>query len=149
MVVMPEQGGFTPTAADVEGVLAWFERYDAMAVAKDVEGMADQAMFPLNEVTDGRADPCDRDHFVAQMTEQLSGSGDFTMESIRTPHFLNRNLVFVITDATIAGADFAQHVRYGDLLVKSEGRWKFQTMVQGGWGDYGSAGSVDDPQSVA
>jgi hypothetical protein len=25
-------------------------------------------------------------------------------------------------------------LRYADLLVKRDGRWLFQTMVQGGWG---------------
>ncbi|WP_306363186.1 hypothetical protein [Nocardia sp. CC227C] len=39
----------------------------------------------------------------------------------------------MITDATIAIGDFSQQVRYGDLLVKCRGEWKFQTMVQGGW----------------
>lgn len=59
------QAGFTASAADVQDVLDWFGRYDAMVVAKDFEGMADQALFPLNEVTDGKAASCDRHRFVA------------------------------------------------------------------------------------
>ncbi|UXA11841.1 nuclear transport factor 2 family protein [Mycobacterium sp. SMC-8] len=133
---MTAEGGYAPSPADVEDVLAWFARYDALAVAKDIEGMADQAMFPLNEVTDGRAESCDRDRFVAQMTQELGGAGDVFMESVRTPHFINENLVFVITDATITVDGHSQQVRYGDLLVRSRSDgWKFQTMVQGGWGD--------------
>ena len=97
----PTQQGFVPSSGDVEDVMAWFEHYDALAVAKDVDGMADQAMFPLNEVTDGYAASCDREKFVAQMTEQLGHPGDVSMDSVRTPHFINENLVFVITDATI------------------------------------------------
>ena len=27
-----------------------------------------------------------------------------------------------------------QPIRYGDLLLKVDGEWHFQTMVQGGWG---------------
>ena len=135
MVTMPQACEFTPTAADVDSVLAWFAHYDALAVSKDVEGMADQAMFPLNEVTDGSAESVDRANFVAQMAEQLGQSTDFTMESTRTPHFINENLVFVITDATFTADGFSQQVRYGDLLVKCDGDWKFQTMVQGGWGE--------------
>ncbi|ANI40988.1 hypothetical protein [Mycolicibacterium vaccae] len=132
---MTDRGGYTPSQADVDEVLAWFTRYDALAVAGDVEGMADQAMFPLNEVTDGQAESCDRDRFVAQMTREVGGAGDdLTMESVRTPHFINENLVFVVTDATITAGGHRQQVRYGDLLVKTTGGWKFQTMVQGGWG---------------
>lgn len=98
-----------------------------------VERMADMALFPINEVTDGKAESCSRERFVAQMTEQLGASGDISMESTRTPHFLNENLAFVITDATISMGDQSQAVRYGDLLVRCAGQWKFQTMVQGGW----------------
>ncbi|MBY8853431.1 nuclear transport factor 2 family protein, partial [Saccharothrix sp. MB29] len=61
------------------------------------------------------------------------GEGDVRMESVRTPHFVNADLVFVITDATITAGESSQVVRYGDLLVKVDGRWLFQTMVQGGW----------------
>jgi hypothetical protein len=135
MVAAPQQAGFVPSSADVESVLSWFARYDALAVAKDVDGMADQAMFPLNEVTDGQAESCDRQRFVAQMAEQLGASDAISMDSVRTPHFINENLVFVITDATITADEFSQQVRYGDLLVRSGGDWKFQTMVQGGWGE--------------
>ncbi|CRZ18717.1 hypothetical protein [Mycolicibacterium neworleansense] len=134
MVNMPQACEFSPTQADVDSVLAWFARYDALALNKDVEGMADQAMFPLNEVTDGSAEAVDRPGFVAQMTEQLGPNTDFAMESTRTPHFINENLVFVITAATFTADGFSQRVRYGDLLVKCDGDWKFQTMVQGGWG---------------
>lgn len=137
MVDRPEpSGNFTPSPADVAGVLSWFDRYDALALARDFEGMADQAVFPINEVTDTKAEACDRERFIAQMIEQLSGEDAVGMESVRTPHFLNENLAFVITDATITVGEFSQQVRYGDLLMKAGGDWKFQTMVQGGWGDF-------------
>lgn len=135
MTSVPSSGDFSPTLADVEGVMAWFRRYDELTDAKDTAAMADQAMFPINEVTDGRAESCDRERFVAQMNEQFSASGDFSFESVRTPHFINENLVFVITNATMTVGEASQRVRYGDLLVKeSGGEWRFQTMVQGGWG---------------
>jgi hypothetical protein len=132
--------GFVPEAEDIESVLAWFAQYDAYVADGNIEGMADMAMFPINEVSDrsdGNAsvNSCDRDQFINQMTEIVGGSGDVRMESKRTPHFLNKNLVFVITDATITANGHTQQVRYGDLLVKADGRWVFQTMVQGGWGD--------------
>ncbi|MEU4762208.1 nuclear transport factor 2 family protein [Actinosynnema sp. NPDC023794] len=124
--------GFVPTDEDVAGVLAWFEQWDALAVAKDVEAMADMALFPVNAVTDGSAQSWDRARFLTDMRATL-GDGDVRMESVRTPVFINADLVFVITDATITAGDFSQVVRYGDLLVKTDGKWLFQTMAQGGW----------------
>ncbi|MFD1146791.1 nuclear transport factor 2 family protein [Saccharothrix hoggarensis] len=133
MSAVPGSGaGFVPTDDDVAGVLAWFEQWDALAVAKDVEAMADMALFPVNAVTDGSAQSWDRERFLYDMAASL-GEGDVRMESVRTPVFVTADLVFVITDATITAGEFSQVVRYGDLLVKKDGRWLFQTMVQGGW----------------
>lgn len=108
-------------------VMDWFRRWDELAVAGDVEQMAGMALFPINAVTDGAAMSWDRERFIEEMGAQVGG--DVRMESVRTPHFINDNLAFVITDGTINGVT----VRYGDLLVKVAGEWKFQTMVQGGW----------------
>ena len=132
MYDMSAAPGFAPTDDDVAGVLAWFEQWDALAVAKDVEAMAGMALFPVNAVTEGSAQSWDRERFLADMAANL-GDGDVRMESVRTPVFVNANLVFVITDATITVGESSQVVRYGDLLVKTDGKWLFQTMVQGGW----------------
>ncbi|MEJ2858164.1 MULTISPECIES: nuclear transport factor 2 family protein [unclassified Saccharothrix] len=133
MSAVPSSGaGFVPTDEDVRGVLDWFERWDASAVAKDVEAMAGMTLFPVNAVTDGSAESWDRERFLRDIAAQL-GDGDVHMESVRTPVFINANLAFVVTDATITVGEFSQVVRYGDLLVKTDGVWLFQTMVQGGW----------------
>ncbi|GAB2830157.1 hypothetical protein GCM10027200_32050 [Lentzea nigeriaca] len=108
-------------------VMQWFAQWDELAVKGDVEKMADMALFPINTVTDGSATSWDREKFIAEMSAQLGS--DVQMESTRTPHFINDNLAFVITDGTINGYT----VRYGDLLVKVGDEWKFQTMVQEGW----------------
>ncbi len=128
---------FRPTDEDRASVLAWFERYDALAQARDFEAMADVALFPLNEVTDdgqgnGTATQLGREAYVAQMAEVMGG-GEYTMQSTRTPHFLSDALVFVVTDAVLTVGEHSQQLRYGDLLVKVGGEWRFQTMVQGGW----------------
>jgi len=129
---------YQPTDEDRASVLAWFEQYDALARARDFEAMADVAVFPLNEVTDdgngnASATQLDRAAYVAQMAEVMGG-GEYSMESTRTPHFLSDALVFVVTDAVLTAGDHSQQLRYGDLLVKVDGSWKFQTMAQGGWG---------------
>ncbi|MFF5258620.1 hypothetical protein ACFY4C_06725 [Actinomadura viridis] len=121
-------------------VLEWFERYDALVAAADLDAMADQAAFPINEVTDdadgfGVVGPCDRDRFIAQMREVVAGSGAVQMESTRRPIFLSRALCFVVTDATITAGGESQTMRYGDLLIKTADGWRFQTMVAGGWAE--------------
>lgn len=137
---VPSDGaGFVPTSEDIDSVLAWFAEWDGLAKQADVERMADMSLFPVNVVTDGEhgngsAESWDREQFVRVMADVVGGASDLTMESVRTPHFLTESLVFVITNATITAAGHTQTVRYGDLLVKSDGQWVFQTMVQGGWG---------------
>ncbi len=133
----PEDPVFEPSPEDVASVLAWFDDYDELAATAQIERMADLAMFPLNSVTDdaegnGSASWSDREQYVREMTEVI-GDGA-RMESVRTPHFLSRSLVFVVTDATYTHGGVRHRMRYGDLLVRREGRWYFQTMVQGGWG---------------
>jgi opacity protein-like surface antigen len=136
---MPSTAGFVPGEAELASVQAWFKRYDALVAGQDYEGMADQAVFPLNEVTDdgkgnAKASQFDRAGFVVQMAEVMGGGGDVTMETTRTPYFLSDSLVFVITDGTMTYDGHTRPIRYGDLLLKVDGDWRFQSMVQGGWG---------------
>lgn len=130
--------GYTAGEQETGEVLAWFERYDALVAAGDFEAMADLAAFPLNEVTDntdghGVAGPCDRERFVAQMRDVVGGAGEVTMESTRHPVFLSSALVFVVTDAAFTAEGQTHRMRYGDLLVKTDTGWRFQTMVAGGF----------------
>ncbi|NJQ03083.1 nuclear transport factor 2 family protein [Streptomyces sp. PLAI1-29] len=143
---MPAAGaGFTPGEEDLRSVTEWFARYDALAARGEVEAMAGMALFPLNVVTDdaageGSAESWDRERFTATMGEVTAGAGGdspVTFESVRTPHFLTASLVLVVTDAVMTAGGHRQAVRYADLLVKRDGAWRFQTMIQGGWGGAG------------
>ena len=139
MELAPATAGYQPSQAEVDQVLAWFDRYDQLVSERNLDEMADMAAFPINEVTDdgagnGVASSCDRDRFVAQMQQQTAGGGDLQITSTRHPIFLSPELVFVITDAEVIGDSFEHQMRYGDLLIKVEGRWLFQTMVGSGWG---------------
>ncbi|WP_433167106.1 nuclear transport factor 2 family protein [Kribbella sp. CA-247076] len=134
-----QTAGYEPTEAEIASVLAWYERFDALAAARDYEAMADVAVFPLNEVTDdgkgnASAAQCSREAYVAQMDQVMGGGGDVRMDTTRTPYFLSEALVFVVTDGTMTYEGHTQPIRYGDLLLKVDGNWKFQTMAQGGWG---------------
>jgi hypothetical protein len=135
----PTDPGFVPAAEDLAALDEWFRRYDALAAAGDAEGTADLAMFPLNTVTDdatgeGSARQLTRAEYVEMMRGVLGAGGDVTMESRRTPYFLTGSLVVVFTDAEFTVNGATQRVRYADLLVRTGGQWRFQTMIQGGWG---------------
>ncbi|MBP2320135.1 hypothetical protein JOF56_000520 [Kibdelosporangium banguiense] len=132
--------GFQPSAEDIQSVKAWFVEYDGHAANADLARMADMALFPLNVVSDdlsgnGSAAQWTREQFIGAMSHVVAGAEDMRMESDRTPVFLTGQLVLVVTNATFTTGDKTEAVRYADLLVKKDGRWLFQTMVQGGWGD--------------
>ncbi|MFB9908787.1 nuclear transport factor 2 family protein [Allokutzneria oryzae] len=143
MSAVPESvassSAFRPSEEDVASVHAWFAEYDAHAAKGEIEKMADMAMYPLNVVSDseggGAAAQWSRESYVESMKHVVGDGGDVRMESVRTPIFLTGNLVVVITEATFTTVEGAQDVRYADLLVKVGGKWLFQTMVQGGWGE--------------
>lgn len=137
--VPPAAAGYAASDAEIREILDWFDRYDALVAAGDLEAMADQAVFPINEVTDsggfGIAAPCDRERFLEQMRDAVGGAGEVSMESARHPVFLSPALAFVVTDATITVGGDAHHLRYGDLLIRTPDGWRFQTMVAGGFGE--------------
>ncbi|MYY00107.1 nuclear transport factor 2 family protein [Streptomyces sp. SID486] len=141
MTVLPETG-YTPTAEERASLDAWFAEYDAASGKRDVRRMADMAVFPLNLVSDdaagdGRSAQWDRDRFIATMTHVLGeGSADITFESSRTPVFLSSSTAVVFTDSTMTVDGRSQQLRYADILLRRDGRWAFQTMVQSGWGDH-------------
>ncbi len=133
--------GFVPTEQDTADLMAWFADYDALALRKDVEGMADTAHFPITVVTsdsagEGVTQVWDRAEFVRAMTAATQGDmGDLTMENHRRPTFLNRDLAVVVTDSTVTAGGQVRHLRYADVMVKSGGSWQFTSMIQAGWGD--------------
>src|SRR3954451_1035907 len=97
---LPETG-YTPTDEDRASLNAWFAEYDAASAKRDVESMADMAVFPLNLVSDdaagdGRSAQWDRERFVVTMTQVMGEGGeDITFESTRTPVFLSPAMAVV------------------------------------------------------
>jgi hypothetical protein len=129
--------GYEPTEQQKQEINDWFAHYDALVADGNIEAMADQALFPLNEVTDdtngfGLVSATGRERFIAQMREAGIGSSDVEMRSHRTPFFLSSALAFVVTDAVFVSGDQTTVMRYGDLLVRTPAGWRFQTMVAGG-----------------
>ncbi|BDM74120.1 hypothetical protein HEK616_76070 (plasmid) [Streptomyces nigrescens] len=140
MTVLPRTG-YVPTAEDRASLDAWFAEYDAQSAKRNVERMADMAAFPLNLVSDdaagnGRSAQWDRERFIATMTHVMGDGGeDITFESTRTPVFLSPAIAVVFTDSTMTVQGETRQLRYADILIRRDGTWAFQTMIQGGWGD--------------
>lgn len=141
MTVLPDTG-FTPSAEDRASLDAWFAEYDAASARRDVPRMADMAVFPLNLVSDdsagdGRTAQWDRARFLEAMGQVMGESGDdqLSFTSTRTPVFLSPSIAVVFTDSTMTSGEETTQLRYADILVRRDGVWAFQTMVQAGWGD--------------
>ncbi|MGW1376045.1 nuclear transport factor 2 family protein [Streptomyces sp. NPDC002446] len=140
MTFLPDTG-YMATDEDRASLDAWFAEYDAQSGQRNVERMADMAVFPLNLVSDdaagnGRSAQWDRAQFVTTMTQVMGdGSEDITFESTRTPVFLSPAMAVVFTDSTMTVEGRTQQLRYADILIRRDGTWAFQTMIQGGWGD--------------
>ncbi|MFG3114497.1 nuclear transport factor 2 family protein [Streptomyces sp. NPDC048197] len=140
MTVLPPIG-YVPTTEDRASLDAWFAEYDAQSAKRNIERMAEMAVFPLNLVSDdaagnGRSAQWDREQFVSTMTHVMGdGSEDIGFESTRTPVFLSPAIAVVFTDSTMTIQGETQQLRYADILLRQDGKWAFQTMIQGGWGD--------------
>lgn len=133
--------GYTPTVTEIAELRDWFIRYDGHGAKARLEHMADMADFPVNLVTDGGTGNAwtgswSRPEFLAVMSRVMGdGSTELSFDSTRVPFFLTGSLAIVFTDSTMTTAGQTHRMRYADILVKKEGAWSFQTMVQGGWAD--------------
>ncbi|GGW68113.1 nuclear transport factor 2 family protein [Streptomyces xantholiticus] len=140
MTFLPDTG-YAPTAGELASIQEWFAEYDRHSGARDIERMADMAVFPLNLISDdtagnGASAQWDREQFVETMTGVMGdGDTDITFESVRTPVFLSSAMAVVFTDSTMTMDGRTQQLRYADILIRRDGKWAFQTMLQGGWGD--------------
>ncbi|MFF4173861.1 nuclear transport factor 2 family protein [Streptomyces sp. NPDC001744] len=137
-MTLPVDTGYAPTAEDRASLEAWFAEYDSHCTACRIEDMADMAVFPLNLVSDdsrghGRSAQWDRRQFVETM-KHVMGEG-VSFSSTRTPVFLSAAMAVVFTDCVMTVDGEEQRTHYADVLVRKDGTWAFQTMIQGGWGD--------------
>ncbi|MEU0088603.1 nuclear transport factor 2 family protein [Streptomyces sp. NPDC006274] len=140
MTFLPDTG-YIPSAGELASIQEWFTDYDAHSAARDIERMADMAVFPLNLISDdsagdGASAQWDRRQFVETMTQVMGdGDGDISFESVRTPVFLSAAMAVVFTDSTMTMDGQTRQLRYADVLIRRNGTWAFQTMMQGSWGD--------------
>ncbi|MFF8956224.1 nuclear transport factor 2 family protein [Streptomyces sp. NPDC014894] len=140
MTPLPD-AGHIPTAEELAEIDAWFAAFDSYSGRREIERMADVAVFPLNLVSDdaegnGASAQWDREQYIATMTQVMGGGDeDIAFESTRTPVFLSSAMVIVFSDSVMTAGGRSQRMHYADVLIKRDGAWAFQTMIQGGWGE--------------
>lgn len=152
--------GYSPTEEDLRGLAEWFEHYDSASAGFDApptpqtqatgktrpgeqtERMAALAAFPLNVLTDDSTGTpwhgqWDREEYVRTMRQVMGGQtdGEVGFESVRTPFFLSDTLAVVFSRSTMTVDGHSHQLDYADVLVREKDGWRFQTMIQPGWGD--------------
>ncbi|MFC7403876.1 hypothetical protein [Georgenia alba] len=146
--------GYRPTAEEQDSLAAWWETYDGLAERSAVARMAELATFPVNVVSDDaehrpHCGQWDRDHYVSTMSRVMGApdgaaasdpdaagpTPEGTFESIRTPLFLGPSIVVVFSRSTMTAGGETYHLDYADVLVRENDGWRFQTMIQPGWGE--------------
>ena len=65
---------------------------------------------------------------------------DIKYDTTRTPWMISPNVAVVFTEWRTKGHPTDGVLTYADILMKEGGQWRFQSMVQGGWGDMLKAG---------
>lgn len=133
--------GFEASEVQKKEIQDWFTKYDALTLKNDFEGMAAMALFPLHVVThdskgNGYSETWKKDDFMQVMKEAAANTPkNMSMTAQRIPYFLSFDLVVVVTKAGFHANGQTNTMKYVDILVREEGKWKFQTMAQAGWGD--------------
>lgn len=133
--------GFEASEVQKKEIQDWFTKYDALTLKNDIEGMAAMAIFPLHVIThdskgNGHTEAWKKEDFMQIMKESMANTPKNTsMTAQRIPYFLSFDLVVVITKAGFSANGQINTVKYADVLVREDGKWKFQTMAQAGWGD--------------
>ncbi|MBU7600518.1 nuclear transport factor 2 family protein [Streptomyces sp. P38-E01] len=139
--------GHAPTEEELCTLREWFTHYDACAARGETAKLAELAHFPLNLVTDDSSGTpwCgqwSREQYLSVMGEVMGGGDDVAFEATRTPFFLGGSLAVVFTRSTMTAAGVSYQLDYADILVRTPEGWRFQTMVQSGWGEMMAQGAA-------
>ena len=141
-VISDSVKSYKPSVKQKNEISDWFKKYDELIKKADVEAMANQAAFPITVISDepngnGLSRQWTREEFIKAMTNAMSNTPkDIKYNTVRTPLFINDNLVMVLTEWNMSADKKKTKAKYADILIKEDGSWKFKTMVQAGWGEF-------------
>lgn len=133
--------GFEASEVQKKEIQDWFTKYDELAKKNDIEGMAAMALFPIHVIThdskgNGYSETWKKEDFLQVMKDAVASTPkNLSTSNERIPYFLSFDMVVVVTKANIHANGQINTMKYVDILVREDGKWKFQTMAQAGWGD--------------
>ncbi|MDP4534742.1 nuclear transport factor 2 family protein [Alkalimonas collagenimarina] len=137
-----KSGMFEPTKEQQQEIYDWFAKYDELTKAFKFEAMADRGLFPMYVITDdstgnGVTRTWSRNDFITSMKSAMENTPeDIEYNMTRTPYMINANVAIVLTEWRPQKDSDEGALKYADVLLKENGDWRFQTMIQGGWGDF-------------
>lgn len=135
---------FQPNEQQQKEINEWFAAFDHLSEKFDIEGMANFGKFPMYVISDdskgnGVTRVWNRADYIKAMKQAMKDTPqDIEYDTVRIPMMISPNLAVVLTEWKIKGknSESSQTLKYVDFLLKENQQWKFQTMIQGGWGDF-------------
>ncbi|MBZ2188873.1 hypothetical protein K8B33_07180 [Alcanivorax sp. JB21] len=133
---------FEPTSESKKEIDDWFVAYDELTRYFKFEEMADRGLFPMYVITDdstgnGVTRTWSREDFITSMKSAMENTpDDIQYNTVRKPYMINANVAIVLTEWRPNKDSDEGALKYADVLLKKDGEWRFQTMIQGGWGDF-------------
>lgn len=133
-----------PTAAQEaklkKEVEAFFKAEDALLLARDFDGLANRADYPVLMITDSatgavEAESTTREQYVQTMRSfwEMVPPGTRTTHKL-TIAVLSDSLASVADDYTTVMGPQVVRGRAASLLARVGGQWKYKVMTEAGWG---------------
>lgn len=139
-------------AAVKKEVEAWWVTEEALAKAKNFEGIADRIDFPVLMATDSTsgvasAESYTREQFISMMKPMWEARpADLKTTHKFTTTVLSDVLVNIVDDFSATSNKQTTRGRNAALVMKINGQWKTKMVVEAGWGDVG--GSAPAPAAT-
>lgn len=133
---------FQPTQQQADEITTWFAEYDEFTKNFQFEHMADRGIFPMYVITDtskgdGVTQTWTREDFIQSMKSSMENTPeDIAYNTTRKLYMINANIAIVLTAWRPHKDSDTGILKYADILLKQDGEWRFQTMIQDGWGDF-------------
>ncbi|MDY7233054.1 hypothetical protein [Hyalangium rubrum] len=125
---------------------AFFKEEDALIKSRDIDVAISRVDFPTLWVTDTRKGIPKEETYDLQKYKEMMQSmfahmpADTVMTSKPTITVLSDSLATYTNDFTMISEGKKRSGRNAGLLVKRDGKWKWKTMYEAGWGDAPSSG---------
>lgn len=123
---------------------AFFREEDELLKRRDFDATLSRIDFPVYMATDDaqgavEAREVDREAYIAMMKPMYDGMPSGTeMKQQPQVTLLSDALAVVVVDVTMVEDGHVRTSKSHGLLVKRDGRWKWKSMVEAGWGGMGA-----------